>query len=815
MAIKWLAVIVLIGICSQSSASSEITVNVFMVTSKSMTVRWSRFSGASSYKITATPKNSLDASAFAQFGANSVMGSINSLTPNIMYIIKAEAMDNSLNILSQAEVEETTAPEVPTIHMATSKQSESMTVEFTRVSGATSYVLRAENADLSFSSETEVSSSPGTVVNLQAYTDYTLSVMSVNSGGRSQPSLPVEAKTVVAAPELNSTSPRNDTIVVGWEPVDHAVLYTLSIIKEGSDSQVKLNTTDTSVTFPDLEAGTTYCIKSNAWDPEHRQGDDFTVCQITCPPIPGFIELQLTMVGSGAGVSVSWTSSRGAGGYLALSSEGINCTSTTGPCSLVPVGCGQRHTVTVTAINVGGPSIPSAPEEFIAFPCPPEPLRVEETEAGNCSVSWDTMLYADTYVAFIKRDDGQEERCNTTSTSCNYHCQCGYTYLMTVFAFNLAGSSSPGPVLNYTTLPCCPEDVFISLASSDTLEIMWSAVRGAEVYETRAVDGSEVILCNDTAPVCALSDLSCNSPYSVLVMPCNEIRGCNPTCTAHTKETAPCSPEVLGVAQTNGTSFTVSFSAPNTAGAIYRVSATGQDGTHTCTSNGTSCEILDLPCGQVYEVIVIATTSAGDSLPSYSIPLETAPCCPLSVNVDQVTQAMTNVTWLAARGAQTYLTSLTSPRGTARCHTLDTNCLMGCITCGTNYTVGIEAISRTGQKSECTYHGFSSSACCPSGVKLYRMANNTLRAYWRSTGGLHKYMAEMVGSQSNYTCAPPPGGNTCDVSEIMCGDVYKVVVAPLTQDGAKVQFCPQRMYSVSCSGSNVGMVIYRGKRSLD
>ncbi|KAK6308775.1 hypothetical protein J4Q44_G00202380, partial [Coregonus suidteri] len=560
---KWMVIFALIGIGSQSSASSEITVSIFTVTSKSMTVRWSRYSGASSYKITVTPKNSLDASAFTQFGANSVMGSINSLTPNNMYIIKAEAMDNSLNVLSQAEVEETTASEVPTINMATSKQSESMTVEFTQVSGATSYILRAETTDLSFFCETVVSSSPGTVLNLQAYTDYTLSVMSVNNGGRSQPSLPVVAKTVVAAPELNSTSPSNDTIVVGWEPVDHAVLYTISIIMEGSDSRVKLNTTDTSVTFPGLEAGTTYCIKGNAWDPEKRQGDDFTICQITRPRIPGLIELEVRIVGSEYGLSVSWAPSQGAGEYLTFSSEGLNCTSTIGACTLAPVGCGQRHTVTVTAINEGGHSIPSAPEEIITFPCPPEPLRVEETKAGNCSVSWDAIPYTDTYMAFIKRDDGQEERCNTSSTSCNYHCQCGYTYLMTVFAFSLAGSSLPGPVLNYTTLPCCPEDVLISLASTDTLEIMWSAVRGAEVYETRAVEGSEVILCNDTAPVCALSDLTCNSPYSVVVIPCNEIRGCNHTCRAHTKETAPCMPEILSVAQINTTGVNVSFSAPN------------------------------------------------------------------------------------------------------------------------------------------------------------------------------------------------------------------------------------------------------------
>lgn len=86
-------------------------------------------------------------------------------------------------------------------------------------------------------------------------------------------------------------------------------------------------------------------------------------------------------------------------------------------------------------------------------------------------------------------------------------------------------------------VPCCPEGVSISVVSADTLEIIWMASRGAELYETRAADSSEVVLCNDTAPVCALSDLSCDSTYSVAVTPCNEIRGCNRACKAYTKDT--------------------------------------------------------------------------------------------------------------------------------------------------------------------------------------------------------------------------------------------------------------------------------------
>lgn len=81
------------------------------------------------------------------------------------------------------------------MHQAYSKQSESITVVFGEVSGASSYILRAQTLDGEFFSETEVSDSPGTVINLQPYITYSLSVMSVNTGGRSQPSLPVVTRT--------------------------------------------------------------------------------------------------------------------------------------------------------------------------------------------------------------------------------------------------------------------------------------------------------------------------------------------------------------------------------------------------------------------------------------------------------------------------------------------------------------------------------------------------------------------------------------------------------------------------------------------
>lgn len=69
--------------------------------------------------------------------------------------------------------------------------------------------------------------------------------------------------------------------MVIWAPVPYAVLYSVSIIRDGSYQQSRLNTSNTSVTFSNLEAGANYCIKANAWSSQYVPGDDYTVCQIT------------------------------------------------------------------------------------------------------------------------------------------------------------------------------------------------------------------------------------------------------------------------------------------------------------------------------------------------------------------------------------------------------------------------------------------------------------------------------------------------------------------------------------------------------
>ncbi|XP_014740935.1 PREDICTED: fibronectin type III domain-containing protein 7 [Sturnus vulgaris] len=706
-----------------------------------------------------------------------------------------------------------TAPDIPVIDRAYSKLSNSITVEWRAVLGATNYMLTAEDGD-SFI-ETIVKNSPGTVTGLKPATLYRITVRSINSGGKSQPSPFRKVKTVLAAPILSVHSPSCDSIAVSWKAVHMAAGFSVSLMRsDGLGRMLKQNTTNTSLIFTNLDPGTLYTIKAYAWNANGMPGDDFTCNQRTSPDAP--VDVKVAFNSGALRAVVSWMPTEGALTYSVTVFSGLlklKCNTSSASCVVPSLQCGSEYYVSVTAYNDAGSSEPTDAVSLKTVPCAPVNISIEEDEPGHLLVSWSSVSLGHYYVVFVKSDDGLEVHCNTSYTQCHFQSDCGFTYFISVFAYNKAGQSPLGDVFNYTTAPCCPSDFRVVFMSSDTVRITWAPVRGADLYETRAAGGSGVVLCRDTATACTLSALQCSTPYNITVYSFSEARGSNTSCAPQHVATAPCSPEIKNISKEGLSVISVQWQ-PNNEEATYVVTARGEAGLWHCTSTRNSCTLMDLPCGSAFSVSAIARSPAGQSLPSYSIPLETAPCCPNDLILAQVTQSVTNISWSVGRGAQTYVTTLESPKGQAKCHTLQTYCLLGCITCGTNYTVSLRAISETGLTSSCTYQGYSSSACCPSGVKLYRLSNNGIRVFWRPSDETINYNADLRGSKGNFSCTPSSGLSHCDITKIPCGDVYTVVVAPVTDKGPKVTFCPKKIYSVTCSGSSVGMVISRGKSNV-
>ncbi|NXH40324.1 FNDC7 protein, partial [Dicaeum eximium] len=686
------------------------------------------------------------------------------------------------------------APDIPVIDQAYSKLSNSITVEWRAVPGATNYILTAQDGD-SFV-ETMVKNSPGTVTGLKPATLYRITVRSINSGGKSQPSPFRKVNTVLAAPILSVRSLSCDSIAVSWKAVHMAAGFSVSLMRsDGLGRMLKQNTTNTSLIFTNLDPGTLYTIKAYAWNANGMPGDDFTYNQRTSPNAP--VDVKVAFNSGALRAVVSWMPTEGALTYSVTVSSGLlklRCNTSSASCMVPSLQCSSEYYVSVTAYNDAGSSEPTDAVSLKTIPCAPVNISIEEDEPGHLLVSWSSVSLGRYYVVFVKSDDGLEVHCNTSYTQCHFQSDCGFTYFISVFAYNKAGQSPLGDVFNYTTAPCCPSDFRAVFISSDTVRISWAPVRGADLYETRAAGGSAEVLCRDTATACTLSALQCSTPYNITVFSFSEARGTNTSCAPQHVATAPCSPEIKNISKEGLSVISVQWQ-PNNEEAMYVVTARGEAGLWHCTSTRNSCTLMDLPCGSAFSVSAIARSPAGQSLPSYSIPLETAPCCPNDLILTQVTQSVTNISWSAGRGAQTYVTTLESQKGQAKCHTLQTCCLLGCITCGTNYTVSLRAISETGLTSSCTYQGYSSSACCPSGVKLYRLSNTGIRVFWRASDETINYNADLRGSKGNFSCTPSSGLSHCDITKIPCGDVYTVVVAPVTDKGPKLTFCPKKIYS--------------------
>ncbi|NWT85283.1 FNDC7 protein, partial [Lanius ludovicianus] len=703
------------------------------------------------------------------------------------------------------------APEIPVIEKAYSKLSSSITVEWRAVPGATNYMLTAQDGD-SFI-ETIVKNSPGTVTGLKPATLYRITIRSINSGGKSQPSPFRKVKTVLAAPILSVHSPSCDSIAVSWKAVHMAAGFSVALMRsDGLSRMLKENTTNTSLVFTNLDPGTLYTIKAYAWNANGMPGDDFTYNQRTSPNAP--VDVKVAFSSGALRAVVSWMPTEGALTYSVTVSSGLlelRCNTSSASCIVPSLLCSSQYYVSVTAYNDAGSSKPTDAVSLKTIPCAPVNISIEEDEPGHLLVSWSSVSFGHYYVVFVKSDDGLEVHCNTSYTQCHFQSDCGFTYFISVFAYNKAGQSPLGDIFNYTTAPCCPSDFRAMFVSSDTVRVTWAPGRGADLYETRAATGgSAVVPCKDPAMACTLWALQGSTRYSIALRSVSEARGSSTSCAPQYVATAPCSPEIKNISKDGLGVISVLWQS-NSEEATYIVTARGEAGLWHCTSTGNSCTLMDLPCGSAFSVSAVARSPAGQSLPSYSVPLETAPCCPNDLILTQVTQSVTNISCSVGMGAQTYITTLESPKGQAKCHTLQNYCLLGCITCGTNYTVSLRAISVTGLTSSCTYQGYSSSACCPSGVKFYRLSNNGIRVFWQASDETINYNTDLRGSKGNFSRTPSSGLSHCDITEISCGDVYTVVVAPVTDKRPKLTFCPKKIYSVTCSGSSVGMVIYRGK----
>lgn len=93
---------------------------------------------------------------------------------------------------------------------------------------------------------------------------------------------------------------------------------------------------------------------------------------VTGPPTPTAVNVSMAMNNTVAGLFVSWDVDQelyGSIQYHVISDQNLTCNSISSSCTLWVAGCGQTHSIQVTASNEAGPSQPSNPVFFTTCAC--------------------------------------------------------------------------------------------------------------------------------------------------------------------------------------------------------------------------------------------------------------------------------------------------------------------------------------------------------------------------------------------------------------------------------------------------------------
>ncbi|XP_078263983.1 fibronectin type III domain-containing protein 7-like [Rhinoraja longicauda] len=566
---------------------------------------------------------------------------------------------------------------------------------------------------------------------------------------------------------------------VSWGFSEGAISYTATA--EGSNVQ-KCSANDTLCDITDLHCGETYTLSVYAIDNTCDSAESPSITRRTASCIPQNVDVQLDCDTNDA--SVLWSRTKGAVSYVAMAegSDGrtVSCATDNRRCLIPNLQCGREYNVTLTARDDVCDNSQGAQIVFHTAPCAPEDISTSlNCDTKSTSVAWEESDGAMWYITTAEGQDGHISLCNTTGTSCDFmDLHCSQTYSITVTAMDDYCQSVNTSVFETETAPCPPQNVQADCAAL-TAFVTWE-LSNLTVWYTATAEGSDghTATCTTSDTNCLIPDLHCSQTYSISVLAfgetCSSLQG-----SSYEIHTAPCAPDEI-IANVDCTSNRVVVSWGRTDGAIsYDVTAEGSDGhTHSDNTTDTRYEMLDLHCGQSYNITVTTLSYSRHGISSTSVQIQTAPCIPENLTAELDCELDTiSFWWDEADGAKLYtVTVRDSQRETASFNTSDTRAQTQELQCGEYYTISVLATDEICRRPQTAVVNVHAVACDPHNVKVQLDCNlNTAMVMWDHSKGALWYTAIAEGADgNNVSCSTSE--TSCRTPALLCGQLYSVYV---------------------------------------
>ncbi|XP_036969323.1 fibronectin isoform X2 [Acanthopagrus latus] len=318
---------------------------------------------------------------------------------------------------------------------------------------------------------------------------------------------------------------------------------------------------------------------------------------------------------------------------------------------------------------------------------------------------------------------------------------------------------------------------------------MYEESAGAEDYVVMATDSQgnvQTFECNSTSDgMCSLPPLMCSQNLTFT------IKGLDRQCSsapsnAITTETAPCPPEDV-MTSVSCENHTASISWSAVPGAVTYKATLEQinGGTSCCTTSDTGCDISDLPCGEMYILLISAEGRTCNSSQSEGEIVRTAPCVPKNLKANlSCSNNVASMSWDHSNGVgHLYRVRAESADGHVNeCVSIETQCDLTGLRCGQHYVATVTAEDRDckGKPSDnvtvktvpCTPVNTSSAMDCEA---------NSLIVSWSESLGADSYIATVQDSNGQTTNCVGTTEGSCNVTGVGCSQIYHVSV--VSSDG--------------------------------
>ncbi|XP_072525550.1 uncharacterized protein [Salminus brasiliensis] len=641
---------------------------------------------------------------------------------------------------------------------------------------------------------------------------YSVTVVTVKLGCLSDPSSAVAIRTAPCTPaNVSATLDCSRNIGnISWTSAAGAIVYNTRLTA-GNGHYSTCSTSGTSCVLT-LDCGQSYSAVVVASTGVCNSSESSSLQFRSAPCLPQNVTAALDCAANQ--LAVQWQGTSGSDLYTAVatssSGQQASCNiSSASSCSIQGLHCGQIYNITVASSSSNCSTIKASGSPVQSAPCKPQNISVDlQCSSNSATVQWGSCDNAQSYSVTALDMLGGNITCSSINTSCVLNgLSCGRTYNVTVVSRNYQCVSEVSNTVELITAPCSPTHVTASFnCTSNSASISWDTALGVTSYLVQAVGSAGYnTSCSSTNPPCSIRDLQCGQDYSFRVTA--QHNSCfSPVSQDITLSAAPCpSTNLQASLDCSSSSVLVSWSLGNgTQLSNVTVQSLQTPQQFSCISNGSSCNISTLPCGQRYALAVTGYRQSCSTRSDVSLTLDTAPCTPQSVQFQLLTCQSGNlsIAWQPSKGALSYRAeAVTLPGQLLSCDSTSTSCLIPGLSCGQPYDVSVVAVGENCNSSHSVSRQAQGAPCPPSFVTaVVNCTTNTASVSWNSLG----VVGAMYTVSAITNTAPPIGvecnstGSSCTLTDLQCGTLYNVTVTATKDNCTSLPSAVYSFLTASC-----------------